>query len=805
MARSRRSQGGKNQDEQEDKKEEETSQKNKSTKTGQKSAETKVNQNKKECNKKLKDNKKIEDNENLNKKNTRKEKTDSLSNDTEKENEEEKNPQNKSTRAGKKNEETQKNENLKECNKKLKGNDKIDDTVMEKKDEKSPKKKSSRAVQQKESEEKEKEEEKSHKKKSSRAVQQKIDTKEDEKIKECSKDVEDSEMENNDTEKENEEKLSSKTEEDEIVKVDEMDESEEEDVDDEERIKRFENLLKQTEIYALSTLSGSPKKISEQKSDNSRSRKAKMPKPFNSSRGTRHRKTEKEEDAEMLSASCMQNYVTRFDYSPSYIKGGEMRDYQIRGLNWMIGLFDNGINGILADEMGLGKTLQTISLLGYMKHYRNIPGPHIIIVPKSTLRNWENECEKWCPSLRHICLIGDKETRAKFVRNVLRPGKWDVCITSYEMLVAEKAPLKKIKWNYMVIDEAHRIKNEKTILSTIVRTFKTTNRLLLTGTPLQNNLHELWALLNFLLPEVFSSSSDFDAWFDTNQALGDKSLVERLHLILKPFLLRRLKSEVEKKLLPKVELKLFVKLSEMQKEWYKKILLKDIDIINGVGGKEKMRVQNILMQLRKCCNHPYLFDGAEPGPPYTTEYHLVENCGKMVLLDKLLPKLKKAGNRVLIFSQMVRTLDILEDYCMWRKYTYCRIDGNTDHEDRHMQIADYNKPRSKKFIFMLSTRAGGLGINLATADTVILYDSDWNPQVDLQAMDRAHRIGQKGQVKVFRFVHENTVEEKLVERAEIKLKLDRLVVQQGRLQDSITNKLGQDEMISMIRHGVNEV
>ncbi|CAL4075902.1 unnamed protein product, partial [Meganyctiphanes norvegica] len=519
----------------------------------------------------------------------------------------------------------------------------------------------------------------------------------------------------------------------------------------------------------------------------------------------KHRKTEKEEDAEMLSESGTKNVVTRFEFTPSYIKGGEMRDYQIRGLNWMINLHKNGINGILADEMGLGKTLQSISLLGYMKHFRNISGPHIVIVPLSTLRNWENEFEKWCPSLRTIALIGDKDTRAKFVQKVLRPGKWDVCITSYEMIVREKAPLKKIKWKYMVIDEAHRIKNEKSLLSRVIRTFKTTNRLLLTGTPLQNNLHELWALLNFLLPEVFSSASDFDAWFDTNQALGDKSLVERLHAILRPFLLRRLKSEVEKSLLPKIEVKLFVTLSEMQKDWYKKILLKDIDIINGAGGKRKMQVQNVLMQLRKCCNHPYLFAGAEPGPPYTTDFHLVENSGKMVLLDKLLSKLNSAGNRVLIFSLMTRTLDILEDYCIWRKYTYCRIDGSTDHESRHMQIAEYNKPKSKKFIFMLSTRAGGLGINLATADTVILYDSDWNPQIDLQAMDRAHRIGQKGQVKVFRFIQENTVEEKLVERADIKLKLDRLVVQQGRLQDSKANKLGQDEMMVMIQHGANEI
>nr|CAD7445550.1 unnamed protein product [Timema bartmani] len=465
----------------------------------------------------------------------------------------------------------------------------------------------------------------------------------------------------------------------------------------------------------------------------------------------------------------------------------------------------NGINGILADEMGLGKTLQTISLLGYMKHYRNIPGPHIVIVPKSTLANWMNEFKKWVPSLRAVCLIGDQETRNVFIRETLMPGEWDVCVTSYEMVIKEKSVFKKFNWRYMVIDEAHRIKNEKSKLSEIVREFKTTNRLLLTGTPLQNNLHELWSLLNFLLPEVFTSSDDFDAWFNTNTFMGDNSLVERLHAVLRPFLLRRLKSEVEKKLKPKKEVKVYIGLSKMQREWYTKVLMKDIDIVNGAGKIEKMRLQNILMQLRKCSNHPYLFDGAEPGPPYTTDQHLVYNCGKMVLLDKLLPRLQEQDSRVLIFSQMTRMLDILEDYCHWKCYKYCRLDGQTPHEDRQRQINEFNAPGSEKFLFMLSTRAGGLGINLATADVVVIYDSDWNPQMDLQAMDRAHRIGQMKQVRVFRFITENTVEEKIVERAEVKLRLDKLVIQQGRLVDSKQNQLNKDEMLNMIRHGANHV
>ncbi|XP_026086145.1 SWI/SNF-related matrix-associated actin-dependent regulator of chromatin subfamily A member 5-like [Carassius auratus] len=575
-----------------------------------------------------------------------------------------------------------------------------------------------------------------------------------------------------------------------------------------DRTNRFEYLLKQTELFAHFIQPAAQKTpTSPLKMKPGRPRIKKDEKQNLLSAGdNRHRRTEQEEDEELLSESSKATSVcTRFDDSPSYVKNGKLRDYQVRGLNWLISLYENGINGILADEMGLGKTLQTISLLGYMKHYRNIPGPHMVLVPKSTLYNWMNEFKRWVPSLRAVCLIGDRNERTAFIRDTLLPGEWDVCVTSYEMLIIERAVFKKFNWRYLVIDEAHRIKNEKSKLSEIVREFKTTNRLLLTGTPLQNNLHELWALLNFLLPDVFNSSEDFDSWFDTNNCLGDTKLVERLHTVLRPFLLRRIKADVEKSLLPKKETKMYIGLSKMQREWYTKILMKDIDILNSAGKMDKMRLLNVLMQLRKCCNHPYLFDGAEPGPPYTTDLHLVVNSGKMAVLDKLLPKLKEQGSRVLIFSQMTRMLDILEDYCMWRNYCYCRLDGQTPHEERQISINAFNEPNSSKFLFMLSTRAGGLGINLATADVVIIYDSDWNPQVDLQAMDRAHRIGQKKQVRVFRFITDNTVEERIVERAEMKLRLDSIVIQQGRLVDPNTSKLGKDEMLSIIRHGATHV
>ncbi|AQZ17821.1 ISW2 (YOR304W) [Zygosaccharomyces parabailii] len=530
--------------------------------------------------------------------------------------------------------------------------------------------------------------------------------------------------------------------------------------------------------------------------------------------GSRHtRKSEKEEDAELI-ADEEEDGVDHYendDYvteTPWYIKHGKLRDYQIQGLNWLISLHENRLSGILADEMGLGKTLQTISFLGHQRYVKGVEGPFLIIVPKSTLDNWRREFEKWTPEVDVLVLHGDKDERRELLQNRVLEARFDVLISSYEMVIKEKNTLKKVAWQYLVIDEAHRIKNEQSTLSQIIRLFYSRNRLLITGTPLQNNLHELWALLNFLLPDVFGDSDVFDEWFQQNNNEQDQeTVVQQLHTVLNPFLLRRVKADVEKSLLPKIETNLYVGMTDMQIHWYKSLLEKDIDAVNGAVGKRegKTRLLNIVMQLRKCCNHPYLFEGAEPGPPYTTDEHLVYNAGKMIVLDKLLKKLKAKGSRVLIFSQMSRLLDILEDYCYLRDYEYCRIDGSTAHEDRIEAIDDFNKPDSDKFVFLLTTRAGGLGINLVTADTVILYDSDWNPQADLQAMDRAHRIGQKKQVHVYRFVTESAIEEKVIERAAQKLRLDQLVIQQGTGKKTANLGNSKDDLIDMIQFGAKDV
>ncbi|KAH8785327.1 chromatin remodelling complex ATPase chain ISW1 [Diaporthe sp. PMI_573] len=496
----------------------------------------------------------------------------------------------------------------------------------------------------------------------------------------------------------------------------------------------------------------------------------------------RRRRTEAEEDAELLKDEKHGGSAeTVFRESPPFVKG-EMRDYQVAGLNWLISLHENGISGILADEMGLGKTLQTISFLGYLRHIMGITGPHLITVPKSTLDNWKREFARWTPEVNVLVLQGAKEERQQLIADRLESEDFDVCITSYEMILREKSHLKKFAWEYIIIDEAHRIKNEESSLAQVIRLFNSRNRLLITGTPLQNNLHELWALLNFLLPDVFGDSDAFDQWFSAQDRDQD-TVVQQLHRVLRPFLLRRVKADVEKSLLPKKEVNLYVGMADMQVKWYQKILEKDIDAVNGAGGKKesKTRLLNIVMQLRKCCNHPYLFEGAEPGPPYTTDEHLVYNAGKMLVLDKLLKRMQAQGSRVLIFSQMSRLLDILEDYCVFREYKYCRIDGSTAHEDRIAAIDDYNKPDSEKFVFLLTTRAGGLGINLTSADIVTK------------------------QVVVYRFVTDNAIEEKVLERAAQKLRLDQLVIQQGRAQTAAKAAANKDELLSMIQHGAENI
>lgn len=602
---------------------------------------------------------------------------------------------------------------------------------------------------------------------------------------------------------------------------------------------------------------------------------------------------------------------------PKLVTGGTMRSYQLEGLEWMLSLYENGINGILADEMGLGKTIQTIALLAHLWEMGSY-GPFLVAAPLSTTSNWVEEFRKWTPKIPVLLYHGDKKEREKMRKTQLKhPGteQFPIVVTSYEICMNDRKFLTHFGWQFIIIDEGHRIKNLDCRLIRELQQYQSANRLLITGTPLQNNLTELWSLLHFLLPTVFDKLSTFESWFDFS-GLKDKDsfeqllseerqqyLVKSLHAVLKPFLLRRVKTDVESLMPKKREYVLFAPLTPMQRELYQTILdgtsrqyleeksferlsagiasgtatplsvrsnngsrkrkalsidvstpsksaktsregtpasatskrgrgrprktyeevsdrrfFADLDAEGSGSGEteepldseaEEERIQtatfelakrqlqqkklgNPYMQLRLCCNSPYMFfnpfltadtSGSETFAMETEpDETIVTTSGKMLLLDSLLPELLRRGHKVLIFSQFTNMLDILSNYLDLRGWSHARIDGSTAQADRHSQIKAFNAPSTSKNatnVFLLSTRAGGQGINLASADTVMLFDSDFNPQQDLQAIDRAHRIGQTRNVVVYRFATRNTVELKLLESAEAKRRLEKLVIRKG--------------------------
>eukprot|EP00258_Populus_trichocarpa_P050244 XP_024466263.1 chromatin structure-remodeling complex protein SYD isoform X4 [Populus trichocarpa] len=500
---------------------------------------------------------------------------------------------------------------------------------------------------------------------------------------------------------------------------------------------------------------------------------------------------------------------------PTCLLGGKLREYQMNGLRWLVSLYNNHLNGILADEMGLGKTVQVISLICYLMETKNDRGPFLVVVPSSVLPGWETEINFWAPGIHKIVYSGPPEERRKLFKEKIVHQKFNVLLTTYEYLMNkhDRPKLSKIHWRYIIIDEGHRIKNASCKLNADLRHYQSSHRLLLTGTPLQNNLEELWALLNFLLPNIFNSAEDFSQWFNKPfESNGDNSadeallseeenllIINRLHQVLRPFVLRRLKHKVENQLPEKIE-----RLVRCEASAYQKLLMKRVEENLGSIGNSKARtVHNSVMELRNICNHPYLSqlhaDEVDTLIPKHFLPPIIRLCGKLEMLDRLLPKLKATDHRVLFFSTMTRLLDVMEEYLTWKQYRYLRLDGHTSGGDRGSLIDRFNQQDSPYFIFLLSIRAGGVGVNLQAADTVIIFDTDWNPQVDLQAQARAHRIGQKRDVLVLRFETVQTVEEQVRASAEHKLGVANQSITAGFFDNNTSAEDRREYLESLLR------
>ncbi|KAL4915083.1 SNF2 family N-terminal domain-containing protein [Aspergillus aurantiobrunneus] len=609
---------------------------------------------------------------------------------------------------------------------------------------------------------------------------------------------------------------------------------------------------------------------------------------------------------------------------PAPVTGGKMRRYQLEGLEWLKSLWMNGLCGILADEMGLGKTVQAISLIAFFKEH-NVSGPFLISAPLSTVSNWVDEFARWTPGINTVLYHGTRDQRAEIRKKFMnlrnqKSADFPVICTSYEISMNDRKFLAQYQWRYIIVDEGHRLKNMNCRLIKELLSYNSANRLLITGTPLQNNITELWSLLHFLLPEIFNDLNSFQNWFDFSSVLDNndqtdmierrkRTLVSTMHSILKPFLLRRVKTDVETALPKKREYILYAPLTNEQKDLYREILngtgrqyleekaterlmakserllrpgsLKRSASSSGVSTPNKSlrssrestpasrassvrrrkapqtykeisdrefnsklrkleqgieedldiesideseqeeierantiklakreiaqkKMQNPVMQARLACNSPHNFYWPWADDPSSIDESLVTASGKILLLDRLIPSLLRKGHKILIFSQFKTQLDILQDWATsLRSWNCCRIDGAISQADRQAQINAFNTDKDYK-LFLLSTRAGGQGINLVAADTVILFDSDWNPQQDLQAQDRAHRIGQTKPVIVYRLATKGTVEQTLLEKADSKRRLERLVIQKGKFKSLLSESAVSRDDVDELKRALGE-
>ncbi|GAB2281270.1 hypothetical protein Dimus_015874 [Dionaea muscipula] len=522
---------------------------------------------------------------------------------------------------------------------------------------------------------------------------------------------------------------------------------------------------------------------------------------------------EKAAEKENVPRNCdgQQVEIVNLTEQPKELTGGSLFPHQLEALNWLRKCWHRSKNVILADEMGLGKTVSACAFIStlYFEFKANLPC--LVLVPLSTMPNWMAEFASWAPNLYVVEYHGSVKAR-----NLIRNYEWHVShsdglskktdaykfhvlLTTYEMVLADSSHLRGIPWEVLIVDEGHRLKNSGSKLFSLLNTFSFQQRVLLTGTPLQNNLGELYNLLNFLQPASFPSLSSFEEKF---KDLSSAEKVEELKKLVAPHMLRRLKKDAMQNIPPKTERMVPVELSSIQAEYYRAMLTKNYQILRNIGkGVPQQSMLNIVMQLRKVCNHPYLIPGTEPdsGSVEFLQEMRIKASAKLTLLHSMLKLLHKDGHRVLLFSQMTKLLDILEDYLTveFGPKSFERVDGSVSVGDRQAAIARYNQDKSR-FVFLLSTRSCGLGINLATADTVIIYDSDFNPHADIQAMNRAHRIGQSNRLLVYRLVVRASVEERILQLARKKLMLDQLFVNKSGSQKEVEDILrwGTEELFS---------
>lgn len=494
---------------------------------------------------------------------------------------------------------------------------------------------------------------------------------------------------------------------------------------------------------------------------------------------------------------------------PENLVGGELMKYQIEGLNWMYYQWYSQKNGILADEMGLGKTIQVIGFMATLFREHNC-FPFLIVVPNSTCANWRREIKQWAPSLRVVAYFGSALSRQMAYKHEMYPEgakelRCHIVVTSYEAATDDscRRVFRNVNWAGLIVDEGQRLKNDKSQLYAALAAVRVPFRLLLTGTPLQNNARELFNLLQFLDDNIKAAELE-----EKYEEMTSENIKE-LHDQIRPFILRRTKAQVLTFLPPLGQIILPISMSHLQKQLYKSILSKSPELLKALFTSDKLKQQeraslsNILMQLRKCLCHPFIYSREiEERTDIAAVSHrnLVEASAKLSLLELLLPKLKERGHRVLIFSQFLDMLSVIEDFMDGMQLSYQRLDGTMGSLEKQKRIDQFNAPDSSLFAFLLSTRAGGVGINLATADTVIILDPDWNPHQDIQAIARAHRIGQKKKVLCLQLTTRGSVEEKIMQIGRKKMALDHVVVEQ-----MDTENIEEQDLETILRFGAAEL